>query len=643
MEPLAKNSVLHRPRSQSVGAAFAGVTGQNNTGQDRDRPDQGSPHRTALCRGIVRTNTLTSIREDSSQLKDSAGRRYSTVPRRVAVVSQYDRKHGGSSAGSRPGMGRRRTTALIQEDLLKPEKPAGPTPYQRFKLKANAVRWLCMACISYMRAASEKALKGSLLEVVQNIMSQAEAEARRTGNDGSLPRGIISSAYPDMTFDASEFQRFSKRGEGIPKRIKELLRVPEEERTQEQIENIVRSMQHVEEFAKYPPEVQKKMCEYAWYDEYGPNRVVIKEGQEAEGLYVVLSGNLTETLAGQTYLLKKGDKFGENDLIRGSKRTSTVMTKNKVEMFCLHSEDYAQVFNTKLNIKPEDCIKYLGTIPVFQMWSGLGKLLDSPVNWGIQNYRPGQVIVPDSNTNDWIYVVKSGTCDVLKRLVPGVCAFDPSKKNYKEYKKAMGAIEMSQIHQIKRPGANKKKTIPQIRTPQDSASSPLGGKATFLTTPKPQSADSGFKQRTPISGISDNVMERRRNLQPGMWTEKPRKLLESSGLNGCIKRGSELDIPYCVRVAELEAGDVFGMLTVLPSFKETSVSLVSQGAEAIRINKTFFLKYADERVFTQIEMRYEPYPTQDECLDDLDVTSQWERFKVVEVEKTLQRISSAPR
>ena len=30
---------------------------------------------------------------------------------------------------------------------------------------------------------------------------------------------------------------------------------------------------------------------------------------------------------------------------------------------------------------------------------------------------------------------------------------------------------------------------------------------------------------------------------------------------------------------------------------------VSQGAEAIRINKAFFLKFADERVFTQIEMR----------------------------------------
>ena len=39
--------------------------------------------------------------------------------------------------------------------------------------------------------------------------------------------------------------------------------------------------------------------------------------------------------------------------------------------------------------------------------------------------------------------------------------------------------------------------------------------------------------------------------------QKPRKMKESGGMNGCIKRGSEPDIPYCVRVAELEAGDVF--------------------------------------------------------------------------------------
>ena len=63
-----------------------------------------------------------------------------------------------------------------------------------------------------------------------------------------------------------------------------------------------------------------------------------------------------------------------------------------------------------------------------------------------------------------------GTCDVLKRLVPGVCALDPTKRYNKEYKKAMGAIEMSRVHDNKRPGANQK-VIPQIRTPQGSAGS----------------------------------------------------------------------------------------------------------------------------------------------------------------------------
>lgn len=65
--------------------------------------------------------------------------------------------------------------------------------------------------VSPHREASERALKGSLLEVVEEILTSAEEEAKRTGNDGDYPKGIVSSAYPDMTFDAADYQRFSKR------------------------------------------------------------------------------------------------------------------------------------------------------------------------------------------------------------------------------------------------------------------------------------------------------------------------------------------------------------------------------------------------------------------------------------------------
>ena len=48
------------------------------------------------------------------------------------------------------------------------------------------------------------------MEVVEEILTSAESEAKRTGNDGILVKGVISSAYPDMTFDAAEFKKFSK-------------------------------------------------------------------------------------------------------------------------------------------------------------------------------------------------------------------------------------------------------------------------------------------------------------------------------------------------------------------------------------------------------------------------------------------------
>ncbi|XP_033116113.1 cyclic nucleotide-binding domain-containing protein 2-like isoform X2 [Anneissia japonica] len=531
--------------------------------------------------------------------------------RSAAVWIPHDeakKKLGGSSKGLR-----RRTTSSLLEGKREPSPRDGIylTPYQRFRRKANAVRWLCKVCICVMKAASENALKGSLLEVIEDVVLSAEEEARRTGNSGLLQKGIVSSAYPDMRFDASEFQRFSKREEGIPKKIKELLKLQPEDRTTEQIDNIVRNMQNVEEFAKYPPEIQCKMSEFAWYDKFGRNRVVIKEGYVAEGLYIVLSGELTETFGGQTYILKKGDKFGESDIIRNCRRTNTVMTKDTVELFCIHSEDYMEIFDTKLNITPGDVMNYVRTIPVFSMWSGIGKMVDSLLNWGIQNYRAGQVIVSDSENNDWIYIVKSGKCDVLKRLTPGVCSLDESRTFYKQYKKSQNALEIKQIHEQSSLKVN-------LQT---------GSKDAFITVPSTCSPSRAGTEvtNTIIKCNSSPQQTALNNSSTCIITEY-------------TKKGCGLNVPFCVRVAELEAGDVFGLLSTIPGSKEPKVSLVSQGAEAIRINKQFFLKFADERVFTQIEMRYEAYPSQDDCLSVLDMTNKWQRCKSNELSKTVDEV-----
>ncbi|XP_071950953.1 uncharacterized protein [Antedon mediterranea] len=535
-----------------------------------------------------------------------------------------------------------------------------PTPYQRFRRKAMAVRWLCRVCISVMRVASENALKGSLLEVIEEIVSSAEEEARRTGNAGLLQKGIVSSAYPDMTFDASDFQRFSKREEGVPKKTIEFLKLQEDDRTPEHIENIVRNMQTVEEFAKYPPEIQRKMSEFAWYNKFGRNRVVIKEGYVAEGLYIVLSGQLTETYGGQTYILKKGDKFGESDIIRNCRRTSTVMTKDVVELFCIHSEDYPEVFDTKLNITSEDVMNYVRKIPVFSVWPGIDKLMDSLLNWGIQNYRAGQLIVKDSENNDWIYIIKSGKCDVLKKLTPGVCTLDESRKFYKRYKKAQSALAMQRMHEQQSKIMNKKSeskvtflTLPNSspkRTPKievmNMDEEPKCDRHQYQIASNNAYGEESESDRHQYQIASNNAYGEESESDRHQYQIASNNALlldmteisEKEVLKQFVQEGSSMTTPYCVRVAELEAGDVFGLLSTIPGCKGSQVTLVSQGAEAIRINKQFFLKFADERVFTQIEMRYEAYPSQDDCLSVLDMTSKWQKCKRNEFNKTVHEV-----
>ncbi|XP_006814717.1 uncharacterized protein LOC100377768 [Saccoglossus kowalevskii] len=471
------------------------------------------------------------------------------------------------------------------------------TPYVRFRRAARVIRLLCTACLAYMKSASASAIQGSWLEVVEQTLQAAENEAKKSGTDTKHTKAtIVSAAHPDLTFDPTDYLRFTKREDSIPGKIKEYLRLPVSERTPEIVQNIVRTMLHFEEFAKYPPDIQTHLCEHAWWDRFGRNRVICREGQKPEGLYIVLTGKLTEnTKIGQTFILNKGDKFGETDMISGSVRRSTVMTKGDVELFCVHGQDYEEIFDTKVAMTSDACLDYL---------------------------RSGQVIVQDSRSNEWIYIIKSGKCDVLKKLVSNVCCIDQSRVLYHNYKKAQGASQIQQKHDENTIIFN-------------------GGNNSFIAMSKKKT---GTHHMTVPSESSSRVSSdvhgerRKKQRQSDSAIKVPRRMSQTYGTNGCLRRGSDAQLPHCVKLSELTAGDCFGLYTVIPGVIDAGVSLVSRGAEAIRINKAFFLKFADKPLFTQIEMRYEPYPCQDRVLEELDVTSQWEEYKQMEFKNTLEKL-----
>ncbi|CAH1268559.1 CNBD2 [Branchiostoma lanceolatum] len=385
----------------------------------------------------------------------------------------------------------------------------------------------------------------------------------------------------------------------VPFRVKELLKKSSKDRTEEEADTIVRTMQKMPDFALFPFEIQKQLCQVAWYDSFGTGRVIIREGHAADGFYFVLSGRLVESYAAEdeaNTVLRHGMKFGERELLTRTKRKSTVLTQERTELFCVHVQDYVRIFNLQDDMDTAN-LNVCRHLSIFKLWP-IDKLLEHPDAWTMQNYQPGFVIVPDSRRCDWIYVVKTGQCKVLKRLTPNEgWTVDPREENRLLHSREMGRAHRERKELITAQGDREKDNRALISVLWRNVSTP----------------------RTPISGIHTARLDSRHdNREKG-----PSRMQLGSRIFD-----PDPSKPVFVVLDVLGPGQAFGFRSVLSSSERgPSVSLVSNSAEVIQIKKKFFLRYADETILSLLKMKYTPYPSQEDVLESLWKEHQWEDFK----------------
>lgn len=96
----------------------------------------------------------------------------------------------------------------------------------------------------------------------------------------------------NLQFDISRFKRRALNAETLTRQQKEALTTKPEARTEEQISGICRALQWLDEFTYYPTNVQKEFAHEAFYECYGPTRIIFKEGNYSDFLYFVLKGTL---------------------------------------------------------------------------------------------------------------------------------------------------------------------------------------------------------------------------------------------------------------------------------------------------------------------------------------------------------------
>ncbi|XP_061164366.1 uncharacterized protein LOC133173402 isoform X1 [Saccostrea echinata] len=197
-------------------------------------------------------------------------------------------------------------------------------------------------------------------------------------------------------------------------------------RTPEMIKQVMHGLQALRSLSEYPLVTQEKLCQVAWYQTLGPKKAIVRQGHDAESFYFILAGTafvkkmMTDPKTGETRLntvarLTRGMSFGEIGLIFNTKRTATVESATSMELLVIGKDDFNRIFMNDNDEEESEHVKFLRQVPIMQNWP-IDCLREEPGTCILHYFKRGTLVSDDGKKSEWLYFIKSGSCEVLKKL-----------------------------------------------------------------------------------------------------------------------------------------------------------------------------------------------------------------------------------
>ncbi|XP_071501662.1 uncharacterized protein [Diadema antillarum] len=561
--------------------------------------------------------------------------------------------------GSATSASRRRTPIPGDMELSVPDRISVKLARERFRRIARLVLNCVKICRrSYLNIEEEKSEYMSFIQV-------------GTRADDNGDRLFFDPDY----FKADKSQRLSED-------TKRILTEHPHKRTDKELKYVQIALRNIKAFAEYPIRMQGRLCKVGWLETYGPSRAILRQGHPPHAFYFILSGTLVVTIfttngpkgkpCTQTVaFLRRGQSFGELAILNETVRASTVITKSRCELLVISVQDFQDIFMVSGGIKSvndPDQSAFLTSLRFLTLWP-IHILPQRPKDCLFHFFATGDVLVQDSNQSDWIYIVKSGSCSVIKKLKSVSENVDSAymRKNVSmawEKGTMLGArLGITGTDAPKSPARKKSRGSRRKSTPGSSAgkshddtsntssrgadssaidfslqghgsetSSVLAavtrkGDGVYLKTGSQGSSDGRNdsdneagdenEELDENTGLPKNFVDQRRTFHTDLDAAKatgPRELTEAD------------KHPMFVTIQLLLKGGVFGVNNIVfPD--QPSLSLVSNGAECIMIKKQFYLEHATEDTLSLLRKNEFPYPTEEQLQEKLQKHMNWNAYK----------------
>ncbi|XP_062567473.1 uncharacterized protein LOC134229716 isoform X2 [Saccostrea cucullata] len=226
-----------------------------------------------------------------------------------------------------------------------------------------------------------------------------------------------------LYFDPSDYKKTTKE-ERLPLEARRILQKSQELRTDKEIHYLQIVLRKIKAFAEYPNDMQIKLCQVGWFEGYNPRRAIVRQNHLPQSFYFILCGTVLVTAFnkkdGHTKLLvslHRGMSFGELAVITKKRRQATVSTQTYTELLCISASDFETIFmagGVKSITDPKHNA-FLGKVRCLRDWP-IEALSQNPQACMFHYFNRGEILVRDSNRSDWIYIVKSGSLSVVKKL-----------------------------------------------------------------------------------------------------------------------------------------------------------------------------------------------------------------------------------
>ncbi|XP_033736510.1 cyclic nucleotide-binding domain-containing protein 2-like [Pecten maximus] len=431
-----------------------------------------------------------------------------------------------------------------------------------------------------------------------------------------------NSPDPRVLFDVTPFKALGQKN--FVNTVRNCLGIPPEWRSNDDITAMTLMLRKFSKFCSYPKHVQQGLCQQGWYSRFDKASILAREGSRADFYYLVLSGvaisrclDYKEDPAAKRSQFvefhRQGDVIGEKEILTSSERPMTIVCKEPVEVIGLDKEEFLRLFQS--TAAPQ-CISFLNTIPEL---SGFPFQLLQTYHFScsVHHYRRGAVIVKDSNESEWIYVIKSGSCQVYesvtRRARERTAVIGPNKALKSSLEGGLPEIDKS-IHLVSDAcSVSSVEMLGPRKSKSKLANSSLARQKTVLPTINTVNING--------SQISPESTPRRcttsRHGSPRADIRSPRTDVRESSAKGHT---------YYVKVDIITERECFGLQSLL--YKQLpSLSLVSNGAECILLSKQFFRDHMDDDLKRRLVYRVPPYPSNSHVRDAVEDKLHWDIYK----------------